>query len=111
MEIKTIVDKDVYIFELKGNLLGEVDGKPMMMECTKALNADCSKLIFNLEHLKFINSTGLGSILTLVNKSNEKKVKILFTNLPAQLSKLIAITKLESILISTDTVESALAMN
>lgn len=107
MEIKTTIEKDVYIFELKGNLLGEVDGKPMMNECTKALNTNCSKLIFNLEQLKFINSTGLGSLLNLINKSKEKGVKIVFTNLPAQLSKLIAITKLESIVVAADSVESA----
>jgi len=110
MEIKTIVEKDVYIFELKGNLLGEVDGKPMMNECTKALNANCAKMIFNLENLKFINSTGLGSLLTLINKSKEKNVKMVFTNLPAQLSKLIAITKLDSVVIAADSVESARAM-
>jgi anti-sigma B factor antagonist len=107
MEIKTIIENDIQIFELKGNLLGEVDGRPMMIEYSKALDAGCYKLIFNLEQVKFINSVGLGSILNLINKSKEKGAKIIFTNLPPQLTKIIAITKLESVLVSADSVESA----
>lgn len=110
MEIKTTIENDLQIFELEGNLLGEVDGRPIMLEYAKALHAGCHKLIFNLEQVKFINSTGLGSLLNLINKSKEKGVKIIFTNLPPQLNKIIAITKLESILVSADSVEAAKKM-
>jgi anti-sigma B factor antagonist len=107
MEISLSTSGNINIISLKGNLLGEVDGMPMINSYTESKNNGVSKMIYDLSELKFINSTGLGSLMTLLNKSKSDAVDLYFTNIPNQLDKLLTMTKLKGIFNHVDTIENA----
>jgi anti-sigma B factor antagonist len=105
MEISFNKNGDFNVVSLKGNLLGEVDGMPMLESYSTFVNQGETKMIYNLSDLKFINSTGLGSLMSLINKSKSDAVELHFANIPNQLDKLLTMTKLKSIFSIIDNFE------
>ncbi|MCS6819775.1 MAG: STAS domain-containing protein [Chitinophagales bacterium] len=97
MEIKTELKDDVLIFYLNGNLLGEHANAPVMQKLKETIESGKNKILFNLSELKFINSTGLGMLLTALTKARNAGGELTLTNVPEQMNKLLIMTKLKDI--------------
>lgn len=97
MDIKTEQKQGVLVFYLNGNLLGEHANEPVMETLRNNLEAGHNKVLFNLAELKFINSTGLGMLLTALTKTRNAGGELTLTNVPEQMSKLLVMTKLKDI--------------
>jgi len=61
----------------------------------KSIDAGHKKVLFNLSGMKFINSTGLGMLLTAVSKVRNAGGELALCDLPEQMKKLLQMTKLE----------------
>ena len=86
----------VLVIYLEGNLLGEHSNAPVMDLIKQAIDAGNKKVIFNLAAMTFINSTGLGMLLTAVSKTRNAGGELALCSLPEQMKKLLLMTKLES---------------
>jgi anti-sigma B factor antagonist len=95
--MKTETKDGILTISLKGNLLGETSNAPVMELLTKNLAEGNKKVLFNLAEMQFINSTGLGMLLTAVSKTRNAGGELVLCCLPDQMKKLLQITKLESV--------------
>lgn len=87
----------VLIIFLEGNLLGENTNAPVMELIKQNLEAGNKKVLFNLSAMKFINSTGLGMLMTALSKTRNAGGELALCSLPDQMKKLLQMTKLESV--------------
>lgn len=107
MELTRIIEDGISIVNLTGNLLGEKDTKPILESVGISLENDSNRFVFNLEGLKFINSTGLSVLITTMTKSRNAGGDLVLVNLPDQLVNLLAITKLTDVFTTSETVSEA----
>src|SRR4051812_25269881 len=95
--MKNEVKDGVLVIYLEGNLLGEHTNGPVLELIKQSLEAGNKKVLFNLADMKFINSTGLGMLLTAVSKTRNSGGELALCALPEQMKKLLQMTKLESV--------------
>ncbi len=95
--MKNEVKDGVLVIYLEGNLLGENTNGPVMEMIKKSIDEGNKKILFNLADMKFINSTGLGMLLTGVTKTRNAGGELALCSLPDQMKKLLQMTKLESV--------------
>ena len=95
--MKNEIKDGVLVISLDGNLLGEHTNAPVMELIQKNLDAGNRKVLFNLAEMKFINSTGLGMLLSAVTKTRKAGGELALCSLPEQMTKLLQMTKLESV--------------
>jgi anti-sigma B factor antagonist len=95
--MKNEIKNGVLVIYLEGNLLGEHTNGPVMELIKTNIEAGHKKVLFNLAEMKFINSTGLGMLLTAISKTRNAGGDMAICNVPDQMKKLLQMTKLESI--------------
>lgn len=95
--MKNELKNGVLVISLEGNLLGENTNAPVMELLKKNLEEGNKKVLFNLAEMKFINSTGLGMLMTALSKTRNGGGELALCGLPEQMKKLLQITKLESL--------------
>ncbi|MCS6935758.1 MAG: STAS domain-containing protein [Chitinophagales bacterium] len=99
---------NVLVITLEGNLLGEHSNTPVLELLKGNLEQGNKKVLFNLANLKFINSTGLGMLMTALTKTRNAGGEMALCNIPEQMKKILAITKLENIFPTYDDEAAAL---
>lgn len=94
--MKNEIKDGVLVIYIEGNLLGEHSNAPVMELIKQVIEAGNKKVLFNLAEMKFINSTGLGMLLTAVSKTRNAGGEVALCSLPEQMTKLLQMTKLGS---------------
>jgi anti-sigma B factor antagonist len=107
--MKNEIKEGVLVISLEGNLLGEHTNAPVMELIKKNIEDGNKKVVFNLAEMKFINSTGLGMLLTAVTKTRNAGGELALCSLPDQMKKLLQITKLEAVFNTQPDEASAIA--
>lgn len=97
MAIQHNLKEGVLVISLEGNLLGEHTNAPVMELLKTNLEQGNKKVLFNLAEMKFINSTGLGMLMTALTKTRNAGGELALCSIPEQMKKLLQITKLETI--------------
>src|SRR6188474_1920521 len=92
--MKSEIKEGILIISVEGNLLGETSNAPVMELLKKNLDEGNKKVLFNLSGMQFINSTGLGMLLTAVSKTRNAGGEMVLCSLPEQMRKLLHMTKL-----------------
>ncbi|MBS1622465.1 MAG: STAS domain-containing protein [Bacteroidetes bacterium] len=96
MEIKKEVKDGVAVIYLSGNLLGENANGPVLDYVKQQLEGGVKKVLFNLTDLKYINSTGLGMLMTTLAKVKNAGGEMYLCNVPDLMTKILKMMKLES---------------
>jgi anti-sigma B factor antagonist len=99
---------NVTILTLKGNLLGESNAAPIQEIIINAIEEKRVNFIFDVEEMKYINSTGLSILISTLTKARKSEGELCLIKVPAQLASLLKITKLENIFPQCTTIEDAL---
>ncbi|MCB0510845.1 MAG: STAS domain-containing protein [Chitinophagales bacterium] len=107
MDISRIIEDDISILSLSGNLLGEKDSVPIVESVSVSLSQNSNRFIVDLSNLKYINSTGLSVLITILTKSRNAGGEMVLVNLPAQLVNLLQITKLSEVFPQAASIEEA----
>lgn len=107
MEISRIIEDDISILSLSGNLLGEKDSTPIVESVSVSLSHNSNRFIVDLSNLKYINSTGLSVLITILTKSRNAGGEMILVNLPDQLLNLLQITKLTEVFPQAASIEEA----
>ena len=107
MKIKDQIIHDVTVISLDGNLMGGPEAVSLNETINRYLDEENLKIVIDLEKVERINSSGLGILIKALHtfKSNGGELKL--ANVKHNISKLLHITKLNTILETYDTVESA----
>ncbi|MFN8298665.1 MAG: STAS domain-containing protein [Chitinophagales bacterium] len=95
--MKNELKDGVLVISLEGNLLGENTNGPVMDLIKQNIEAGTKKVLFNLADMKFINSTGLGMLMTALSKTRNAGGELALCGLPEQMRKLLQMTKLETL--------------
>jgi|JI10StandDraft_1071094.scaffolds.fasta_scaffold110669_2 anti-sigma B factor antagonist len=103
MEIRKEVKEGVVVIYLTGNLLGEHANGPVLDFVKQNIEAGNKRVLFNLTDLKFINSTGLGMLMTSLARVRNAGGELILCNLPEIMTKLLKMMKLDTtFLIASD---------
>ena len=107
MELKLTEEANVIILSMDGNLLGVNDSKPILEIVQKAINGGKPNFIFQVEKLKYLNSTGLSILINTLTKARKSGGEMYLVKTQDQLQSLLEITKLDAVFPKCDSVEEA----
>ena len=108
MEYKSEINNGILSFTLSGDLIGEVKGPLLLEEVNNALNKDVILCAINISDVRYINSSGIGVLITILTKFRNKGGEVFIVNPSEHVRKLLIITKLTAIFNMADTESEAI---
>ncbi len=108
MKLNHTIKEDILFIELSGDLLGESNGIQVVeLANDYIINRKVTKCTVDLSQVRYMNSNGLGVLITLLTKFRNKGGELVLIHPSDQISKLLMITKLNSIFaIAVDSAEA-----
>lgn len=88
---------DFPILKLSGNLTQETESKSLIAYVTEYILPKSNKFIIDLKDLHFLNSSGLGALITILTKARKENGEVIIVNINEQIQKLLIITKLNTV--------------
>jgi anti-sigma B factor antagonist len=85
------------ILRLSGDLIIEAGGKPILQAAEAALDQQIRSCIVDISQLRYINSSGMGILITLLTKFRNRGGEVYLLNPSESVQRLLIITKLQSI--------------
>jgi anti-sigma B factor antagonist len=111
MKLNHYLKEDILFIELTGDLLGESNGLQVVEVANDyIINRKVKKCTVDLSQVRYMNSNGLGILITLLTKFRNKDGELILIHPSEQISKLLMITKLNSIFTIAEDTESAMKM-
>ena len=109
MNIKEKMHGDVAVVALKGNLMGEPDTTEVREKIYSLLQDDVKKIVLDLGKVKWINSSGLGSLIAALTSVKNKGGDMRLANITEKVESVFMITQLIKVFKTYETVERAVA--
>ncbi len=94
MNIKEKMHGDVAVIALKGNLMGEPDTTEVRDKIYSLLQDDVKKIVLDLGKVKWINSSGLGSLIAAMTSVKNKGGEMRLANITEKVESVFMITQL-----------------
>jgi anti-sigma B factor antagonist len=85
---------DVSVFDFKGDLVGGPDASKIRDAITEKLEAGERKFLLNMDKVGFVNSTGIGIVVTVYTSINNAGGTMKICNANEKVSRVMVITKL-----------------
>lgn len=98
------------IIRLEGDLIGENDGTGILSIATDAIQQRVSRCIIDISNLRYINSSGIGVLITILTKFRNKGGEVFLLKPSENVQKLLVITKLNAIFQIVKSEEEALTL-
>jgi anti-sigma B factor antagonist len=96
MDITTKLNGDVAIINLQGRL--DLTSSNLLKDASREFySKDNCKLVLNMDKVDFINSSGLGALVSILKEVRDHKGKLKISNLADFLKEIFDITQLSSI--------------
>ncbi len=92
---------------LSGDLLGDTESDPMLHHAEAHISAGTIFALADLEGVRFLNSSGLSILISMLTRFRNAGGELLLVNPSAELRKLLVITRLESIFTLSSDIASA----
>ncbi len=109
MNIKEKMHGDVAVIALKGNLMGEPDTTEVRDKIYSLLQDDVKKIVLDLGKVKWINSSGLGSLIAAMTSVKNKGGEMRLANITEKVESVFMITQLIKVFKTYETVERGIA--
>jgi anti-sigma B factor antagonist len=110
MKFSSEVKNETLIIRLEGDLIGENDGAGVLSKATDAIQQRVFTCIIDISKLRYINSSGIGVLITILTKFRNKGGEVYLLNPSESVQKLLVITKLNAIFQIVKTEEEALTL-
>lgn len=107
MKFHSEINHDYLMLKLEGNLIGEDMGSGILERASDAIQKGTIKCLIDIKEVKYINSTGIGVLITLLTKFRNKGGEVVIMHPSEHVQKLLIITKLTAIFKIADTLEEA----
>lgn len=102
------IDSDNLLLEFKGDLIGENNGPELVELVNDALNNGTKYGLIDIADVRYINSSGIGVLITILTKFRNKGGELYLIKPSEHVKKLLIITKLQAIFNIVDSKEEAL---
>jgi anti-sigma B factor antagonist len=97
MNFKHEVKNQKLIIRLSGDLIGEDNGAAVVEVVTNAIQEQVRTCIIDISDLRYINSSGIGVLITILTKFRNKGGEVYLMKPSENVQKLLVITKLNAI--------------
>ncbi len=98
----------VLILKLSGDLIGENHGPELISIINDSINADVIFCAIDIQEVRYINSSGIGVLITILTKFRNKGGEVVLIKPSESVEKLLIITKLSSIFTIVQDLDQAL---
>ena len=102
MNYTSEIKNQVLFLHLEGDLIGETNGLELMELVNDKINSNILNAAIDLSSVRYMNSSGIGVLITLLTKFRNKSGEVVLINPSEQIKKLLIITKLNSIFTIVD---------
>lgn len=104
MEFKHEIMRNTLVLKLTGDLIGEDNGAAIIEVVAEALQQKILNCMVDISGLRYINSTGIGVLITILTKFRNKNGEVHLLKPSESVQKLLVITKLNNIfhIVQTD---------
>lgn len=85
------------VLNLSGDLIGEDNGATILEVVVNAIQQGTLNCIIDISDLRFINSSGIGVLITILTKFRNKGGEVYLMKPSESVQKLLVITKLNAI--------------
>ena len=85
------------IISLSGELIEKNQATELLAKIEELLNENKTKFVINLANLKYMNSSGLNTLIQLLTKSRTKGGDTVICNMNKKINELLLITKLNTL--------------
>jgi anti-sigma B factor antagonist len=99
----------ISIFSLSGNLIEKSQAVELTQEVEESIENRSNKFIFDLENLRYMNSSGLNSLISILTKARKSGGELVITNVSPKVKELFLITKLNTVFTVTDSMDKAVS--
>ncbi len=108
MDLTDFEKEGVSVLEPKGKIMGGPDATMLHEKLHELIEHGKKKVVVNLESVEWMNSTGLGILISGVTtlRNNEGELKL--ANVNAKIQSLLTITKLHGVFDYYNSVEDAI---
>ena len=93
---KEIKDKVLYL-NFSGDLIGENNGPELVELANDAIASGVTQCLLNISDVRYINSSGIGVLITLLTKFRNQNGELYIINPSEHVNKLLIMTKLQAI--------------
>lgn len=97
MTFKHEIKNNNLILRLSGDLIGEDSGASVIEVVTEAIQQKALTCIVDISGLRYINSSGIGVLITILTKFRNKGGEVYLMKPSESVQKLLVITKLNAI--------------
>jgi anti-sigma B factor antagonist len=104
---KELIDNTL-ILKLSGDLIGENNGPGLVEVLNEHISKGVNKCIIDISEVRYMNSSGIGVLITILTKLRNKEGEVVLLNPSEQVKKLLVITKLNNIFSTFESKEEAL---
>lgn len=91
------MEGDFLVASLSGDLIGEENGPQIVTEMEGFNTNGNLNVIVDISHVRYINSSGIGVLITLLTKARNKGGELCLIKPSDSVQKLLIITKLQAI--------------
>ena len=99
---------EVLVMRLSGDLIGEDSGMQLVDLANEFLGKNIKKCVIDISELRYINSSGIGVLITILTKFRNKSGEVFLLKPSENVQKLLIITKLNAIFQIAQTEEEAI---
>ncbi len=107
MNYKINHEGDLVFINFEGDLIGEENGPEIIEAVNDTLSNNIIKCAVDISEVRYINSSGIGVLITILTKFRNKGGEVVIVNPSEHVKKLLAITKLNAIFTIVDTIAEA----
>lgn len=97
IQYKGEVKSGVLLLRFEGDLIGAFHVGELMTEVALAVEQQIRTCVLDLGQLRYINSSGIGVLITILTKFRNKGGEVYLMNPSESVKKLLVITKLNAI--------------
>jgi anti-sigma B factor antagonist len=91
------IKNDKLVLRLSGDLIGEDSGANVLATVANAIQQQVLTCVVDISNLRYINSTGIGVLITILTKFRNKGGEVYLMKPSENVQKLLVITKLNAI--------------
>ncbi|QIX60608.1 STAS domain-containing protein [Hymenobacter lutimineralis] len=97
MKTEAAVQNGILYVRLAGDLIGSPDSQQLLHTVNTQLGEDVMLCAIDLSSVRFINSTGIGVLVSILTKFRNQGGELVLINPSDHIRKLLVITKLNAI--------------
>jgi anti-sigma B factor antagonist len=105
------IKSNILILRISGDLIGEDTGTRLIDTVNDALSHKVPACIVDISELRYINSSGIGVLITILTKFRNKGGDVYLMKPSDNVKKLLVITKLNAIFHVVQSEDEAIALS